>query len=93
MLTLKFTRRRKQASGVLCPGQISARCSSAEQFSWTGKAQQVQNLLLDRIQLGKLSAEQVTIGVADKDNTVVGKGFQDARDSGPRLSRPSGIRP
>jgi hypothetical protein len=82
---LKFTHRTPQSPAAICPGQISAGRSFAEQLSRAGQSQNIQNLLLDRIQLGELRAEQDAIRSSDKNNTVVGKGLQDAWDRWPEI--------
>ena len=79
MSILKFIHKMPQSPDALCPGQVSAYRVSTEQFSRARKAQHVQNLLLDRIQLGKLRVEQTAISSPDKDNAVVSKGLHDAR--------------
>ena len=85
MSVLKFTHRVSQSPDTFCPGQISVRRGSAEQFSRARESQHVQNLLLDRIQLGELGVEQTAIGSPDKNNTVVSKGLQDARHGRPEI--------
>ena len=74
-----------RSTGALRPGQNSSCCRLTEQFGWVGHLQHIQDLLLDSVQLGKLTSNQASVWVPNMDDTVMGEGFQNAWHAGPQM--------